>query len=149
MIIDDAEKCYYFPVKSILKLYSSEWLKNKKASISNDNNSFQNALNDAFNCYNIESNPERISNIEPFIKQYNWKGIEFTSHKKDWKKFEQNNRTIALNILYVPCKTKKISLAYKSNYNQKRNNQVNLLMITDGKNGIILLYKACRHCLEE
>ena len=83
MIIDDAEKCYYFPVKSILKLYSSEWLKNKKASISNDNNSFQNALNDAFNCYNIESNPERISNIEPFIKQYNWKGIKFPSHKKD------------------------------------------------------------------
>ena len=61
MIIDDAEKCYYFPVKSILKLYSSEWLKNKKAAINNENNSFQNALNDALNYYNIESNPERIS----------------------------------------------------------------------------------------
>ena len=49
----------------------------------NDNNSFQNALNDALNCYNIETDPERISNIEPFIKQYNWKGIKFPSHKKD------------------------------------------------------------------
>ena len=72
-----------FCVKRILEVYSSEWLKDKKDAKNNDNNSFQNALNDALNCYNIETNPERISNIEPFIKQYNWKGIKFPSHKKD------------------------------------------------------------------
>ena len=71
MINDEAQKCYYFVVKSMLELYSFEWLKNKKGAINNNNNSFQNALNDAMSCYNIKNDPERISNIEPFIKQYN------------------------------------------------------------------------------
>ena len=30
MIKDDAEKYYYFSVRSKLELYSSEWLRNKK-----------------------------------------------------------------------------------------------------------------------
>ena len=51
----------------------------------------------------IENHPERISNIKPFIDKYNWKGIDFPAGIKDWKRFEQNNKTIALNILYVSC----------------------------------------------
>ena len=51
----------------------------------------------------------------------------------DWNKFEQNNKTIALNILYVPHNKKEIGVAYKSKYNRKRKNQVVLLMITDGE----------------
>ena len=37
------------------------------------------------------------------------------------------------NILFVPYNTKQIRLAYKSKYNNKREDQVNLLMITDGR----------------
>ena len=37
----------------------------------------------------IESHPERVSNIKPIINNYNW------------KTFEKNNPTIALNILYI------------------------------------------------
>ena len=59
--------------------------------------------------------------------------MDFPSHSKDWKKFQQNNKTIALNILFVPHNTEKIRLAYKSKHNFKRENQVILLMITDGK----------------
>ena len=33
-------------------------------------------------------NPQRIPNIEPFNDQYNWDGIDFPSHCKDWKMFE-------------------------------------------------------------
>ena len=51
----------------------------------------------------------------------------------DWKKFEQNNKTIALNILFVPYNTKTIRLAYKSKYNRNRYNQAVLLMITNSK----------------
>ena len=51
----------------------------------------------------------------------------------DQKKFEQNNKTIALNILFAPRNTKTIRIAYKSKYNHKRKNQVVLLMITNGK----------------
>ena len=86
------------------------------------------------NYQNIDSHPERISKLKPFINNYNWKDIEFPSHSKDWRKFEQNNKTIALNILYVPCNTKQTRPAYISKYNHKRNTQVNLLMITDNNN---------------
>ena len=50
-------------------------------------------------------NRQRISKI--IIGQYNWKEIDFPSQSKDWKMFEQNNKTIAFNTLFVPYKTKK------------------------------------------
>ena len=67
----------------------------------------------ALNHQSIGNHPERISNVMPFIDQCNWKEIEFPSHSRDWKKFEQSNKTIALNILFVPYNTKQIRLAYK------------------------------------
>ena len=58
---------------------------------------------------------------------------------KRMEKFEQNNNnTIALNILYIlyipyiPYNTMEIRQAYISKHNYERGNQVNLLMITDG-----------------
>ena len=96
---DDDEKYHYFAVKSKLELFSSKWLKNKKEAITNGDNCFQNALNDALDYQRIKKDPQKISKIKPYISQYNWKNIEFPSHKKDWKKFEQNNKTIASNIL--------------------------------------------------
>ena len=148
--------------KSYLK--SPEWLKNKGATINpqnkNDSNSFQYVITIVLNHQNMGSHPERISNIKPFINQYNWEGIEFSEHQKDqkedwkkleknnmtfdWKKFEQNNKTIALNILFVPHNTKTIRLTYKSKYNRKRENQVVLLMITNGKKWHYLALKSVR-----
>ena len=71
--------------------------------------------------------------MDPHIGLYNWEGIEFPAGIKDWKRFERNNKTIALNILFVPHNEKTINLAHKSKYNCKRENQVVLLMITNGK----------------
>ena len=68
-----------------------------------------------------------------FFNQYNWNCIDFPSTGKDWKEFELNNESIALNILYVPHNTGKIHLAYKSKHNLTREKQVILLMITDGE----------------
>ena len=70
--------------------------------------------------------------MKPYIIKYDWEGIEFPAGPKDLKKFEQNNKTIALNILFVPHNIETIRVAYRSEYNHKRKNQVNLLMITDG-----------------
>ena len=53
-------------------------------------------------------------------------------HIQKTRKFECNNKAIDLNILYVPYNTKEIRQAYISEHNDKHNNQVNLLMITDG-----------------
>ena len=80
----------------------------------------------------IKNHPERIRNIAPFVGQYNWQDIKRTGIK-DWKKFEKNNETIALNILQVPHGEKNIIHVYKSKHNHTRKNQVVLSMITDGR----------------
>ena len=120
-------------------------MKNKKATINpknNDNNCFQYALTVALNYQNIKSHPERISNLEPFINKYDWKGIDSPSEEKDWKKFELNNKSIALNILFAPSNTEKIRFACKSRNNFKRQNQVILLMITGDKQWHYLAVKS-------
>ena len=115
---------------------SPEWIKNKKVTINTkntkDNNCFQYAITATLNYRNIGHHSERISKLKPFINNYNWKDIEFSSHYKDWRKLECNNKATALNILYVPYNTKEIRQAYISEHNDERNNQVNLLMISDG-----------------
>ena len=56
--------------------------------------------------------------------------------------FESNNKSIAVNILFVPYDAEEIRLAYKSKHNFKRKNQVILLMITDGKKWHYLAVKS-------
>ena len=104
---------------------SSEWLINKRATINlknKDDKYFQYSIAAALNHQNIENHLERISNIEPFIDQYNSKGIEFPAGKKDWKRFERNNKTIVLNILFAPHNENTLNLAYRSKYNRKGKN---------------------------
>ena len=107
--------------KSYIK--SPEWILNKRATINpknKDNKCFQYSITVALNHQNIENHPERISNIKPFINQYNWEGIDFPRGIKNWEKFERNNKTTARNILFVPHNEKEIRHAYKSKYNRKR-----------------------------
>ena len=111
--------------KSCIK--SPQWILNKRATRNpknKDNKCFQYSITVGLNHQNIENHPERISNIKLFIDQYNWKGIDFSTGIKDWKKFERNNKTIALNILSVPHNKEIINLECKSKYNRKRENQV-------------------------
>ena len=152
-VFESVDFLYYSLRKTNIKrnggsyIKSPEWLRNKRATINlkntDDNNCFEYAITIALNHQNIGNNPERISKIKPLINQYNWRDIDFPSHQKDWKKFEQNNETIAFNILFAPHSTKTITirLAYKSKYIHKCENQVLLLMITIlmVQNGIILL----------
>ena len=55
------------------------------------------------------------------------------THKKDWKKFELNNKSIAPNVFYVPYNTEEIRHACNSRNNLKHENQVIRLIISDGK----------------
>ena len=114
---------------------SPKWL-NKKATINpknNDDKCFQYALTVALNYEKIKKDPQRVSKIKPLIDQYNWKDIDLPSHSKDWKKFESNNKSVALNILYMPQHTEKLKHACKSKYNLNCENHVILLIITDGE----------------
>ena len=119
---------------------SPKWLKNKKSTTNPKNMNIQYAATLALNLNRINSHPEIISKIKPFIEQYNWNDIGLPSTGKDWKKFELNNE-IGLNILYLPHNTKKIHIAYKSRYNLTREKQVILLMISNGENWHYLVVK--------
>ena len=138
-IFDSVDTLYYDLNKIRLSrggsyIDSPKWLKNKKATINpknNDDKCFQYALTVALNYEQIKNHPERITKIKYFIDQYNSKEISFPSHKKDWKKFESNNKSISLNILHMPHNTEKIIHACNSKYNLNRKNQVIFLMITD------------------
>ena len=108
---------------------SARWIKDKKSTINPKNNDykcFQYAVTAVLNHDKINKHPQRVSKIKPFIDQYNWNDKDFPSTNKDWKKFELNNESI-------PHKTGKIHLAYKSKHNLTRENQVILLMITNGE----------------
>ena len=98
MINDETNNYYYFAIKNLSELNSLGWLQCKKDAIinnnNNNNNNFQNALDDALNYQTIDSNPQRISKLKPYINKYNWKGINFPARSKEWQKFEnRNNRT--------------------------------------------------------
>ena len=59
---------------------SSDWIK-KKNTITNpkntDNKCCQYVVTVTFYYEEIKWNPERVSNIKPFINKYNWKGINY------------------------------------------------------------------------
>ena len=118
---------------------SPDWIKNKKVTINpvnkNDNTSFQYAITVELNDEEIKKDTQRIINTKLFINKYNWEGINFPSEKDDWKKFEKNNVTIALNVLYV--KKEKIYPAYVSKHNSNRENQV--ILFNDSKWRMIAL----------
>ena len=59
--------------------------------------------------------------------------IDFSSHKRYWENFEQENNSIVINVLFVLHNSEEIEFVYKSSYN-KRKNQVILLIFNDEAN---------------
>ena len=106
-------------------------MKDKKATINainkKDNKCFQYAATVTLNHEEIGKHPERITKYKSFNNKYKWGGINLPSRKGDWKKFEKNNRTIDLNVLYA--KKEKIYPAYVSKHNSNLEKQVILLVI--------------------
>ena len=43
--------------------------------------------------------------------------------KRDWENFEQNNESIALNVLFASQNSEEITLLYKSEHNLERENK--------------------------
>ena len=134
-IFDSVQLMYYKCNRVYFSLSGSyidfpDWIKRKKATINpknKDDQCFQYAVTVALNHEEIKWNPERVSNIKPFINKYKWKGINYLSKLDDWKTFQKNNLTIAFNILYI--KEKEIFPAYISKTNSNCKKQIILLMI--------------------
>ena len=89
-VFDNVDSLYYKLHKISLNRGGSytdspKLLKNKKATINpknNDGKCFQYAITVKLNHEQIKKDPQRITKIKPFIDQYNWKEIDFPSHKK-------------------------------------------------------------------
>ena len=95
-VFESVDLLYYSLHKTYLRrgksyIKSAKWLRKKGVTINpknKDNECFKYAIVSLLNHQNIESHPEKISNLKPFIDQYKWKEIEFPSHTNDWKRFE-------------------------------------------------------------
>ena len=112
---------------------SPDWLRNKGATINprnkDDNKCFQYAITLALTYNKIRK--KELKSIPKKIKQVN---IYFSSYQKDWEKFEQNNTSIALNVLFSSQNNEEIKLAYKSEHSFKRENTMVLSMTNDNDN---------------
>ena len=51
--------------------------------------------------------------------------------KRDWENFEQNNESVALNVLFASENSEEITLLCKSEHNLERQNKALLLMINN------------------
>ena len=134
-IPESVELLYYFQKINIRRaesyVMSPDWIVNKKATINpkneRDNKCFQCSIISGLNYNKIKE--KELKKILKFKRV----DTDFSSYQRDWEEFEQNNTSIALNVLFVSYNSEEIKLAYKSNYN-KRKNQVILLMINNEVN---------------
>ena len=69
------------------------------------------------------------------------KEINFHHAKKGWTNFRSNNKTIALNIVFVPYNSDEIRHAYIEKHISVRENEVIFLIITDSENKHYLVAK--------
>ena len=112
-------------------MVSPDWIASKKATIDpkndKDNECFKWSIIAGLNYNRIKE--KELKKIEKFKRV----DTDFSSHQRDWENFEQENTSIALNVLFVSHNSEEINFAYKSNYN-KRNTKVILLMISNEAN---------------
>ena len=107
------------------------WLAHKKAIIyvinpkNEDQECFKWGVIAASRWEEINNNPERISKLRRFEKDFNWSGIGFPVSIKDIKKFEFRNQ-ISINVLAI--EGKQIYICRKGgNYERI----INLMLITE------------------
>ena len=54
----------------------------------------------------IKKYPQRFSNIQAFINNHNWEGINYPSKSENWKILKKSNPKIAINYLCSACISK-------------------------------------------
>ena len=80
-----------------------DWIEKKKAMINpqnDDEECFNWAVIAALEWTEINSHPERVSNLAKFAYNYDWSGLEFPASIKDIGVFETKNN-ISVNVLAV------------------------------------------------
>ena len=112
-------------------IMSPDWIASKKATINpkneKDNKCFQWSIIAGLNYNKIKE--------QELKKSLKFKRVDtdFSSYQRNWKEFEQENTSIALNAPFVSHNSEEIKLAYKLIYN-KRKDQLILLIINNEAN---------------
>ena len=92
------------------------WVSNKKCTFNpqnkKDNKCFIYAIVLALIYHKIDNNHQRISNIIPYVANYNCNEIDFFTGPKEYNAFEKYNDNIALNLFYIPHNEKDIRPVY-------------------------------------
>ena len=132
-IPDSVELLYYHFQRIDIRraesyIMSPDWIASKKATINpkneKDNKCFQWSIISGLNYNKIKE--KELKKILKFKRV----DTDFSSYNREWEEFEQNNTLIALNVLFVSYTSEEIKLADKSNYNERKN-QVILLIINN------------------
>ena len=123
--IPDSFKLLYYHFQKIdirradSYIITPDWIASKKATITpkneKDNKCFQWSIILGLNYNKI--NKKYLKKNRKIKKVW----YRFSSHQRDWENFEQENNSIALNILFVSYNNEEIKLAYNSNCNNRKN----------------------------
>ena len=96
-----------------LYIKSPEWLLHKGATINPKNENNDECLPwPTISALNYNEIPKK--EFENIFKRIKHEGKDFSSHQKDWQDFEQNNKSIDLNVLFASQNSEEITLVYKS-----------------------------------
>ena len=109
---------------------SPEWLANKKATI-NPKNKNNNECSRWSKICALNYNEIMKKEFENIFKNIKHEYKDFSWQKRDRENFEQNNESIALNVLFLSQDNEEITLVYKPEHNLEQENKVLLLMISD------------------
>ena len=94
---------------------SPKWLENKKAVINPKNENDDECLRWSIICA-LNYNEIMKKEFENIFKKIKHEDKDFSSHQRDWKNFEQNNKSIALNVLFASQNSEEITIVYKSEH---------------------------------
>ena len=134
MIVLDYLYCYFQRIdirRAGSYITSPDWIANKKATINPKNEKDDECFKWSI-IAGLNYNKIKEKELKKLLK-FRRVDINFSPYQRDWEEFEQENTSIALNILFLSHNSEEVKLAYKSIYN-KRKNQVILLMINDEAN---------------
>ena len=106
--------CYYFQKIDIKRgesyVISPDWIVSKKATINpkneKDNECFKWSIIGGLNYIKTKEKELKKKKEEKFKRV----DTDFSSHQRDYKEFEQNDTSVALNILFVPHNSEEIKL---------------------------------------
>ena len=122
-----------------------KWIEPLKCTINPENN--KKLGNKSFN-YAIAAsktsgkNRIRLTNIEKFINDSDFKGINYPLAKKDYETFENNNLSIKLTVFKIIENEKKLIIYYNQMENNGRENKTDLILFGNNHYSYITKYSS-------